>query len=109
MTLAAQIKTDAEIFHDSDEFGEVVIYVPKVGPPATINITALVDPSFDVTTGTLTDSRQSISIQSNVLKGIVNPKPGDLVTIRGRVCRVEDVIQSAEDGMHDLIVEVPPP
>lgn len=108
MTLATQILTDAKkVFVNDVEFGEAITYTPAGGSAKPI--TALVDASFDVETGTLVDTRQSIVIMADATLGIALPKPGDIATIRGRFCRVEDVILGAEDGLHELQVEVKPP
>ena len=103
MTLADQIKTDAKVFVNPAEFGEAATYTPK--GEADVPITGvLVQPSFDVETAQLINTRQNVKIRS---ADVATPKVGDHITIRGRVCRVEDtVIQTA--GLHELVVEVGP-
>lgn len=112
MTLAAQMKVDAgAVFLNLLEFGESVSYQVTAPPPAPPlkGIIALVDPSFDVETGSLVDTRQSVVILADATDGIAAPKAGDTMVIRGRFCRVEDVILSTPDGLHELQVEVKPP
>lgn len=113
MTLTDQIKVDAKIFLNPKEFGETITYDPK-GAPVARAINALIDSSFDVDTGSLINTRQSIVILSDGVTvdpvtgfaiGIANPQVGDKCTIRGKTCRVEDHILN-EDGQHDLTVEV---
>jgi hypothetical protein len=99
------MKVDGAIFVNSSEFGEAVTYIERStnGEPKAIN--ALVDPSFDTETESLVDTRENVVIQNDATLGILDPKPGDEITIRGRRCRVFDVIQNP-DGHHELIVEV---
>ncbi len=113
MTLTDQVKVDAKIFVNPKEFGEAITYDPK-GAPVARSINAGIDSSFDVESGSLVNTRQSIFILSDEVTidpatgfpiGIANPKTGDKATIRGVSCRVEGHILNP-DGMHELEVEV---
>lgn len=105
MTFAAQMKSDATIFVDPNEFGEAITYTPQNPAGAAKAINALIDPSFDLDLQSLVDTKQSVVILSDEADGIASPRAGDLVAIRGRDCRVFDVITNP-DGHHELIVEV---
>ena len=114
MTLAEQILIDARIFVNTDEMGELITYTPEQGDGTPISIPALVDQSFDIEAGSLIDTRRSVAILADVASnpatgdpwGVADPVAGDTAVIRGRTCRVEDVLPGPEVGMHDLQVEV---
>lgn len=116
MTLAQQIKNDAPLFVDDAEFGERIIYVPRGA--AAREISALVDPTFDVESGAIVDTTQSLVLladgvtidpATNLPIGIPEPRSGDGCIVRGRICRVASHVRNTEDGLHDLTIEVGAP
>lgn len=104
MTLAAQIKADADVFVSVTEFGETATYRVKGGKFVPLT-GVLVDHSFDVETGQLINTRQNVKVLASE---VATPATGDHLVIRGRVCRVEDHVITT-NGLHSLVVEVGPP
>lgn len=106
---ADELRTDAPLFLETDEFGESATYTRDGAPPFGALkdgvLPCLVDPTFDLATGSLVDTRQAVVVLADPIFGVAVPQAGDRLTLRGRTCRVEGHTINP-DGLQELEIEV---